>query len=62
MLCDGMADYPVNELNGKTPMMVADKINMDTLVKKSTVGIVKTSTDNMKPGSVCKPLCYGLRP
>ena len=34
MLCDGMADYPVNELNGKTPMMVADKINMDTLVKK----------------------------
>lgn len=51
MLCDGMADYPVNELNGKTPMMVADKINMDTLVKKSTVGIVKTVPDNMKPGS-----------
>ena len=51
MLCDGMADYPVDELNGKTPMMVADKINMDTLVKKSTVGIVKTVPDNMKPGS-----------
>ena len=51
MLCDGMADYPVNELNGKTPMMVADKINMDSLVKKSTVGLVKTVPDSLKPGS-----------
>ena len=51
MLCDGMADYPVEELNGKTPMMKAHKPNMDRLVKKSIAGTVKTVPDNMKPGS-----------
>ena len=51
MLCDGMADYPMEELGGQTPMMKAKKPNMDSLVKKSTVGLVKTVPDTMKPGS-----------
>ena len=51
VLYDGMADYPVPQLDGKTPMMVADKPNFDALGKKGTVGLVKTVPDGMKPGS-----------
>lgn len=51
MLCDGMADEPVEKLNGKTPMMVANKPNMDMLAAKAEVGIVKTVAEGLKPGS-----------
>lgn len=51
LLCDGMADTPVPELNGKTPMEAANKPNMDALAKKSFVGLAKTVPDGMKPGS-----------
>ncbi len=51
VLCDGMADYPVDALGGKTPLEVADTPNMDKFAKKATVGMMKTVQDNMKPGS-----------
>lgn len=51
VLCDGMADYPIEELGGKTPLEAADTPNMDRLAKDSTVGLVKTVQDGMKPGS-----------
>lgn len=51
VLYDGMADYPVEELNGKTPMAVANKPLFDTLGKKATVGLVRTVPEGMKPGS-----------
>lgn len=51
LLCDGMADYPVKELEGKTPMGASFTPNMDKLAKKSYMGLVKTVADNMKPGS-----------
>lgn len=51
LLCDGMADRPVDELGGKTPMTAAVKPNMDTLARKSVVGMVKTVADGLKPGS-----------
>lgn len=51
VLCDGMADYPVPELDGKTPMEVADKPNMDYLAAHGEVGLVKTVADGLKPGS-----------
>jgi 2,3-bisphosphoglycerate-independent phosphoglycerate mutase len=51
LLCDGMADYPVDELGGKTPMQAANKPNMDMLARKSKTGLVKTVADKMKPGS-----------
>ena len=46
-----MADYPVPALDGKTPMMVANKPLFDSLAKKSEVGLVKTVHDSLKPGS-----------
>lgn len=51
VLCDGMADYPVEELGNKTPMQAAHKPNMDMLAKDSEVGLVKTVADGSKPGS-----------
>ena len=51
LLCDGMADYPVEELGGRTPMECAEKPVMDKLAKKSKVGLVKTVADGLKPGS-----------
>ncbi len=51
LLCDGMADYPVEELGGVTPMAKAYKPNMDKLAKTSEIGLVKTVADGLKPGS-----------
>ncbi len=51
MLCDGMADRPVNSLNNMTPMQAADKPTMDAIAKSAEVGTVKTVADGLKPGS-----------
>lgn len=51
VLCDGMADYPMVELGGKTPLEYANVPNMDSLVKTAKIGLVKTVQDGMKPGS-----------
>lgn len=51
VLCDGMADYPVEELGNKTPLEAADTPNMDALAKTAQVGLIKTVADGLKPGS-----------
>lgn len=51
VLYDGMADYPVPALGGKTPMMVAEKPNFDRMAKHGTVGLVRTVAPGLTPGS-----------
>lgn len=51
LLCDGMADYPVPELDNQTPMKKANKPNMDKLAETAEVGLCKTVADGLKPGS-----------
>lgn len=51
VLGDGMADYPLDELNGKTPLEAANTPVMDELAKMSEIGMVKTIPDGMSPGS-----------
>jgi len=51
MLCDGMADYPIEALGGKTPLEAAETPNMDRMAETAEVGLVKTVADGMKPGS-----------
>ena len=46
-----MADYKFEGLKNKTPMMLAQKPNMDRLAKTATVGLAKTVADHLKPGS-----------
>lgn len=51
ILGDGMADEPIEALNGKTPLEYAETKMMDRLSKKGEVGMVHTIPDGMKPGS-----------
>lgn len=51
VLCDGMADYPVDALGGKTPMEAANKPNIDRLAANGEVGLVRTVAAGLKPGS-----------
>jgi 2,3-bisphosphoglycerate-independent phosphoglycerate mutase len=48
---DGMADYPVPELGGKTPLQVAHKPNMDAIAAKGKNGLIKNVPDDLNPGS-----------
>lgn len=51
MLGDGMADYPIESLGGRTPLEAAKKPNIDKLARGGEMGMVKTVPDGMKPGS-----------
>ncbi len=51
LLCDGMSDYKVKELDNKTPMATAKKPNMENLAKHGYVGLVQTVPAGQKPGS-----------
>lgn len=51
VLCDGMGDYPVPELSGKTPLEYARTPNMDKLAKTARIGLVKTVPNGFTPGS-----------
>ncbi len=51
ILADGMADYPVEALGGKTPMETAEKPCMDAMAAAGEQFLVKTVPDNLKPGS-----------
>lgn len=51
ILCDGMADEPLDELGGRTPLEAAGTANMDRLAKQSEIGMVRTVPVGMAPGS-----------
>ncbi|NCB06381.1 MAG: cofactor-independent phosphoglycerate mutase, partial [Clostridia bacterium] len=51
ILGDGMADWPVDELGGKTPLDAANHPYMDKFAQDGAFGLVKTVPDGMKPGS-----------
>ena len=51
ILADGMADEPLKEFGGKTPMEYACTPAMDSLAAKGSVGMVQTVPASMKPGS-----------
>jgi 2,3-bisphosphoglycerate-independent phosphoglycerate mutase len=51
ILGDGMADRPLKELKGKTPLQKAKKPNMDKLAREGIVGTVRTIPKGFHPGS-----------
>ena len=51
ILCDGMADEPLEELDGRTPLEAARTVNMDRLAADSEIGMVRTVPEGMAPGS-----------
>jgi 2,3-bisphosphoglycerate-independent phosphoglycerate mutase len=48
---DGMADRPIEELGGKTPLQKAFKPNMDRLVNEGIMGKIRTIPSGFHPGS-----------
>lgn len=51
VLGDGMADEPIESLEGKTPLEYANTPLMDELASKGELGMVHTIPDGMSPGS-----------
>ncbi len=47
---DGMADYPLKEIGGKTPLEVSNTPNMDRIAR-SRIGLARTIPPGMEPGS-----------
>ncbi len=47
---DGMADVPLKELNGETPLQRAEIPNMDTIASNGVSGMLKTVPNQMLPG------------
>jgi 2,3-bisphosphoglycerate-independent phosphoglycerate mutase len=48
---DGMADEPLAELGGRTPLQVAHTPHMDEMARSGVVGMVRTIPPGMAPGS-----------
>jgi 2,3-bisphosphoglycerate-independent phosphoglycerate mutase len=51
LIGDGMADRPIDELGGLTPLKAAHTPNMDFLASKGIIGKVKTIPEGLPPGS-----------
>lgn len=48
---DGMADWPCEELGGRTPLEAAHKPHMDAIAARGRLGMVATIPEGMPPGS-----------
>ncbi|MCS7139049.1 MAG: 2,3-bisphosphoglycerate-independent phosphoglycerate mutase, partial [Crenarchaeota archaeon] len=60
---DGMADYPVDEAGGKTPLQSAYKPNMDYIASKSRMGMLKTLRPDLPKGSdIANLIILGYNP
>lgn len=51
VLGDGMADEPIEELGGRTPLQAADTPAMDWLAAHGRCGVLKTVPEGYHPGS-----------
>jgi 2,3-bisphosphoglycerate-independent phosphoglycerate mutase len=51
LLCDGMADLPLEDLGFKTPLEAASVPSMDFLANHGYTGMVKTVPGSLPPGS-----------
>ena len=51
LLGDGMADYPLKELDDLTPLQAAQTPAMDTIAPRGEIGLVQTIPQGLSPGS-----------
>ena len=56
ILCDGMADYAIESLGGKTPLEAAAHPTFDELCTLGRFGLANTIPTGMPPGSDAEPL------
>jgi 2,3-bisphosphoglycerate-independent phosphoglycerate mutase len=51
LLADGMADFPIASLGGKTPLEYADTPNMDRMSANGIMSLIDTIPPGLSPGS-----------
>ncbi|HUM77093.1 MAG TPA: phosphoglycerate mutase, partial [Methanoculleus sp.] len=51
ILGDGMADEPLAELGGRTPLEYAETPNMDRIAREGRCGMLRTVPEGFEPGS-----------
>jgi 2,3-bisphosphoglycerate-independent phosphoglycerate mutase len=51
LLGDGMADWDIESLGGKTPLAYAKTPHMDRIAREGTLGLIDTVPRGLKPGS-----------
>jgi 2,3-bisphosphoglycerate-independent phosphoglycerate mutase len=51
ILGDGMSDYPVKSLGGKTPLQAANKPNIDRIAREGRMGLMETLPEGLPLGS-----------
>ena len=51
LLGDGMSDYKIPELGGRTPLQAAKKPNMDFIAQNGVTGLARTIPDGVSKGS-----------
>ena len=56
LLGDGMADYPLRELDNMTPLQAAQTTSMDTIASRGKIGMVQTIPQGL-PREVILPTC-----
>ncbi len=48
---DGMGDYPINELGGRTPLQAANIPHLNELARQGELGLARTIPSGKEPGS-----------
>jgi 2,3-bisphosphoglycerate-independent phosphoglycerate mutase len=63
VICDGAADWPIEDLDNKTIFEATETPNLDWLASHGKMGILKTIPNGMVPGSECANMSImGYRP
>lgn len=63
VIADGMADEPLKQLDGKTPVVCANTPNMDFIAKNGYTGLTINVPEGMTPGSdVANTSIMGFKP
>ena len=57
MLCDGLADWPIESLGGRTPVEAARTPNMDELARRGAAGTAKPRAGPTSPWQRSWPRC-----
>ena len=62
-ILDGSSDLPLDELDGKTPLIVANTPNIDKIAKTGCGGLTNNVPDGYTPGSdVANMSIFGYNP
>ncbi len=63
LICDGAADWPIEELGNKTIFEATETPYLDDIASNGKMGLLKTIPEGMSPGSECANMSImGYRP